>query len=75
MSMKEIENANTMEANAARVSVYTIHKYTTQQQQACGAKKFEKTHKSCKLVIDFSIRRDHELSTLRTFCRLNTCVY
>ena len=26
--MKEIENANTMEANATRCSVYTIQKYT-----------------------------------------------
>ena len=51
--MKEIEKANTMKANARRVSVYTIHKYILtnpsnifqiNQQQANGTDKYKNAH-------------------------------
>ena len=84
MIMKEIDNANTAKANITRGSVYTINKYTlantsntfriTQQQQACGTNKYENAHTQA-FVIEFSRRRDHEPSALRTFWRLKMWLY
>ena len=76
MSMKAIENANTTKVNATRVSVYINTSKTLQinQQQACGSDKYENEH-ILAFAMEFSRRRDYEPSTLRTFCRLKTCVY
>ena len=76
MSMKQ--------KKTTRDNVYTIHtiqihtnKYTehlNQQQQACGTDKYENAQAQA-VVIEFSSRQVHEPFTLRTFLRLNVCVY
>ena len=60
--MKEIENANTMEANATRCSVYTIQKYTLTYTS--------NTFLNKPTTINQQADRQVWEGTLRTFCRL-----
>ena len=84
MSMKEIDNVNPSKAFVKRRSAHKLHtnkyighlpnKRTTKSVREKGTDKYENANTRAA-AMEVWRKRDHEPSTLLTYCRLKVCAY